>query len=243
MGINPCDEAIVTEFLSWITKIVITPSDSGFVELPETFLHVVMMLKTPFSSKYMKRTCQMIDYSRNLTRNSRHETNQSITAGDETERKPENFPGTPLMSPRPASMGIKPCYGYRKHHTRSACMNDFSDFSLFVILIIFPIETFLPHQPRLDDDFHLITIRFIRIIDLLIDTQTFSSSLTSTSPSPLADLSPSYTEMLYLHGWINVRTQSQQPTYCKLLGSPSIQFLPIFQPCIPVQRKTEETKE
>ena len=113
----------------------------------------------------------------------------------------------------------------------------------FVITIIFPIETFLPHQPWLDDDFHLITIRFIRIIDLLIDTQTFSSSLTSTSPSPLADLSPSYTEMLYLHGWINVRTQSQQPTYCKLLGSPSIQFLPIFQPCIPIQRKTEETKE
>ena len=37
----------------------------------------------------------------------------------------------------------------------------------FVITIIFPIETFLPHQPWLDDDFHLITIRFIRIINLL----------------------------------------------------------------------------
>ena len=206
------------------------------MELPETFLHVVMMLKTPFSSKYMKRTCQMIDYSRNLIRNSRHETNQSITAGDETERKPENFPGTPLMSPRPASMGIKPCYGYRKHHTRSACMNDFSDFSLFVILIIFPIETFLPHQPWLDDDFHLITIRFIRIIDLLIDTKTFSSSFTSISPSPLADL---YTS----NRWINVRAQSPQPTYYKLLGSPSIQFLPIFQPCMYVPRETEETKD
>ena len=106
----------------------------------------------------------------------------------------------------------------------------------FVITIIFPIETFLPHQPWLDDDFHLITIRFIRIIDLLIDTKTFSSSFTSISPSPLADL---YTS----NRWINVRAQSPQPTYYKLLGSPSIQFLPIFQPCIPVQRKTEETKE
>ena len=64
-------------------QTVNAPSDSGFMELPEAFLHAVMMLKNPFSSKYMIRTCQMTDYSWNLARNSRHETSQNITAGDE----------------------------------------------------------------------------------------------------------------------------------------------------------------
>ncbi|KAJ9708999.1 hypothetical protein PVL29_000813 [Vitis rotundifolia] len=42
------------------------------MELPETFLYAVMMLKKkPFSPKYMVRNCQMIDYSWNLARNNR----------------------------------------------------------------------------------------------------------------------------------------------------------------------------
>ena len=86
-------------------QIVIAPSDSGFMEFPKAFLHAVMMLKNPFSSKYMIRTCQMTDYSWNLARNSRHETSQNITAGDETEWKSEKFPETSLVSQRSASMG------------------------------------------------------------------------------------------------------------------------------------------
>ncbi|KAJ9677918.1 hypothetical protein PVL29_022725 [Vitis rotundifolia] len=66
--------------------------------LPATFLHAVMLLENQFSSRYMIRTCLMIDRSRNLARNSRYKTNQNVTAGEETERKRENFPETSLVS-------------------------------------------------------------------------------------------------------------------------------------------------